>query len=100
MARNTKYDWPDDERLQALLDEHGTVEVARQVGCPPRSLSNRIRRRGLRDPKQRREPDAANGNGKPGSRGVEWEAGSRELEWGAGGCGLKWGARRGLGRRA
>lgn len=63
MARNTKYDWPDDERLQALLDEHGTVEVARQVGCPPRSLSNRIRKRGLRDPKQRREPDAANGNG-------------------------------------
>ena len=63
MARNTKYDWPDDEKLQALLDEHGTVETARQVGCPPRSLSNRIRRRGLRDPKQRREPDAANGNG-------------------------------------
>ena len=65
MARNArpKYDWPDDQKLQALLDEHGTIETARQVGCPPRSLSNRIRRRGLRGPKQRREPDAANGNG-------------------------------------
>jgi hypothetical protein len=65
MARNRKYDWPDDQELQALLDEHGTVETARQVGCPPRSLSNRIKRRGLREAKQRREPDAANGNGKP-----------------------------------
>ena len=65
MARNTKYDWPDDEKLQALLDEHGTLETARQVGCPPSSLSNRIRRRGLRASKPRREPDAANGNGKP-----------------------------------
>jgi hypothetical protein len=65
MARNSKYDWPDDQELQALLDEHGTVETARQVGCPPRSLTNRIRRRGLRGPKERREPDVANGNGKP-----------------------------------
>jgi hypothetical protein len=65
MAPNArpKYDWPDDQKLQALLDEHGTVETARQVGCPPRSLSNRIRRRGLRDPKQRRKTDATNGNG-------------------------------------
>ena len=65
MARNSKYDWPDDERLQALLDEHGTVETARQVGCPPSSLSNRIRRRGLRGAKQRREPDATNGSVNP-----------------------------------
>jgi hypothetical protein len=65
MARNAKYDWPDDEKLQALLDEHGTVETAHQVGCPPRSLSNRIRRRGLREPKERHQPDTANGNRKP-----------------------------------
>jgi capsular polysaccharide biosynthesis protein len=65
MARNSKYDWPDDQTLQALLDELGTVETARQVGCPPRSLSNRIRRRGLRASKQQGKPDAANGNGKP-----------------------------------
>jgi hypothetical protein len=65
MGRNPKYDWPDDQRLQALLDEHGTLETARQVGCPPRSLSNRIRRRGLRSSKEGRGPDAANGNGKP-----------------------------------
>jgi hypothetical protein len=65
MARHAKYDWPDDQTLQALLDELGTVETARQVGCPPRSLSNRIRRRGLRGSKQRPEPDAANGNGNP-----------------------------------
>jgi hypothetical protein len=64
MARNSKYDWPDDQTLQALLDELGTVETARQVGCPPRSLSNRIRRRGLRASKQGK-PDAANGNGQP-----------------------------------
>jgi hypothetical protein len=63
MARNAKYDWPDDEKLQALLDEHGTAETARQVGCPPRSLTNRIRRRGLQGSKQHSEPDAANGNG-------------------------------------
>ncbi|HEY6771148.1 MAG TPA: hypothetical protein VI035_01720 [Solirubrobacterales bacterium] len=68
MARNKKYDWPDDQELQALLDEHGTVETARQVGCPPRSLSNRIKRRGLRGGKQRREPNAANGNGKPAAQ--------------------------------
>jgi capsular polysaccharide biosynthesis protein len=64
MARNSKYDWPDDQTLQALLDELGTVETARQVGCPPRSLSNRIRRRGLRASKQQGERDAASGNGK------------------------------------
>ena len=65
MARNprSKYDWPDDQKLQALLDEHGTVETARQVGCPPSSLSSRIRKRGLRGSRQRRKPDAANGNG-------------------------------------
>jgi hypothetical protein len=63
MAPNSKYDWPDDQKLQALLDEHGTVETAHQVGCPPSSLSRRIRKRGLRGSKQRREPDAANGNG-------------------------------------
>ena len=65
MARNasSKYDWPDDQKLQALLDQHGTVETARQVGCPPSSLSRRIRKRGLQGPKQRRKPDAANGNG-------------------------------------
>jgi hypothetical protein len=62
MARNAKYDWPDDQTLQALLDELGTVETARQVGCPPRSLSNRIRRRGLRGPTQRGKPDGGNGN--------------------------------------
>ena len=65
MSPNAKYDWPDDQELQALLDEHGTVETARQVGCPPSSLKNRIRRRGLRGPQQRRNPDAANGNGMP-----------------------------------
>jgi hypothetical protein len=65
MARTAKYDWPDDQKLQALLDEHGTAETARLVGCPPSSLSNRIRRRGLSGEKQRREPDAANANGKP-----------------------------------
>ncbi len=65
MTRNpkSKYDWPDDQKLQALLDEHGTVETARQVGCPPSSLTRRIRKRGLRGPKQRRKPDAANRNG-------------------------------------
>ena len=65
MARNasSKYDWPDDQKLQSLLDQHGTVETARQVGCPPSSLSRRIRKRGLQGPKQRRKPDAANGNG-------------------------------------
>jgi hypothetical protein len=64
MARNarSKYDWPDDQNLQALLDEHGTAETARQVGCPPSSLTRRIRKRGLRGPNQRRKP-AANGNG-------------------------------------
>jgi hypothetical protein len=65
MPRNVKYDWPDDQTLQALLDEHGTVETARHVGCPPSSLSNRIRRRGLRGPTQRRERDAANWDGRP-----------------------------------
>jgi capsular polysaccharide biosynthesis protein len=65
MARTTKYDWPDDQKLQALLDEHGTVETARQVGCPPSSLNRRIRRRGLRRPRERQQPDAANPNGKP-----------------------------------
>jgi hypothetical protein len=65
MTRNpkSKYDWPDDQKLQALLDEHGTVETARQVGCPPSSLTRRIRKRGLRGSRQRRKPDAANGNG-------------------------------------
>jgi hypothetical protein len=65
MARNarSKYDWPDDQKLQALLDEHGTGETARQVGCPPSALTRRIRKRGLRGSKQRRKPDAANGNG-------------------------------------
>ncbi|HEY7267388.1 MAG TPA: hypothetical protein VH501_06810 [Solirubrobacterales bacterium] len=65
MPSTKKYDWPDDNELQALLDEHGTVETARHVGCPPASLSRRIRRRGLRGPNQRRGPDTANGNGKP-----------------------------------
>jgi capsular polysaccharide biosynthesis protein len=65
MARTAKYDWPDDQKLQALLDEHGTAETARLVGCPPSSLSNRIRRRGLKGAKQRRKPDAANANGTP-----------------------------------
>ena len=64
MARNRKYHWPDDQKLQALLDEHGTVETARHVGCPPSALSNRIRRRGLRASKQPGTRDAANGNGK------------------------------------
>jgi hypothetical protein len=65
MTRNpkSKYDWPDDQKLQALLDEHGTVETARQVGCPPSSLTRRIRKRGLRGSRHRRKPDAANGNG-------------------------------------
>jgi transposase-like protein len=54
MARRTKYNWPDDEKLQALLDEHGTTETARQLGCPPSSLSNRIRQRGLAGSKGRR----------------------------------------------
>ena len=65
MPHNVKYDWPDDQTLQALLDEHGTVETARHVGCPPSSLSNRIRRRGLRGSTQRRERDAANWDGRP-----------------------------------
>ncbi len=65
MGRNPKYDWPDDQTLQALLDEHGTLETARHVGCPPSSLSNRIRRRGLRGSTQRRDPDAANWDGRP-----------------------------------
>jgi hypothetical protein len=65
MPRNAKYNWPDDQTLQALLDEHGTVETARHVGCPPSSLSNRIRRRGLRGSTQGRDPDAANSNGSP-----------------------------------
>jgi hypothetical protein len=64
MAR-TKYDWPDDQKLQALLDEHGTVETARQVGCPPSSLSRRIRRRGLRGSSKRLKLDAANGSRTP-----------------------------------
>jgi hypothetical protein len=63
MARTTKYDWPSDQKLQALLDEHGTGETARQVGCPASSLSNRIRQRGLRGSKQRQKPDTANANG-------------------------------------
>jgi hypothetical protein len=69
MARNAqpKYDWPDDQKLQRLLDEHGTVETARQVGCPPASLTRRIRKRGLRGPKQRGKRAATNGNGKPGA---------------------------------
>jgi hypothetical protein len=57
MARTTKYDWPDDQKLQALLDEHGTVETARLVGCPPSSLSSRIRQRGLQGSGERRKPD-------------------------------------------
>lgn len=65
MPRNAKYDWPDDQTLQALLDEHGTVETARHVGCPTSSLSNRIRRRGLRGSTHGRDPDAANSNGTP-----------------------------------
>jgi capsular polysaccharide biosynthesis protein len=72
MARNTKYDWPNDQELQALLEEHGTLETARRIGCPPSSLSNRIRRRGLRgsnEPGTPTEangpPEAANANGKP-----------------------------------
>jgi capsular polysaccharide biosynthesis protein len=65
MARGKKYDWPDDQTLQALLDEHGPAETARQVGCPPSSLSRRIRRRGLQGPEQRRKADVANPNGKP-----------------------------------
>jgi hypothetical protein len=64
MARATRYDWPDDQTLQALLDEQGTVETARQIGCPPSSLSNRIRRRGLRGPKPRPKADVATANGK------------------------------------
>jgi hypothetical protein len=64
MGRNRKYDWPDDQTLQALLDEHGTLETARQVGCPPSSLSNRIRRRGLQGSTQRPKPDAVESNGK------------------------------------
>jgi transposase-like protein len=69
MARTTKYDWPDDQKLQALLDEHGILETARQVGCPPSSLTRRIRRRGLRRPRKRQKPDAANPNGKPAQKG-------------------------------
>ncbi|HEY6637810.1 MAG TPA: hypothetical protein VIZ61_09030 [Solirubrobacterales bacterium] len=65
MARNSKYDWPDDQKLQALLDEYGTVETARQVGCPPSALKNRIRKRGLGRPRHLRMPDAPNGNGRP-----------------------------------
>jgi len=65
MARKAKYHWPEDQELQALLDEHGTVETARLVGCPPRSLSNRIRRRGLRRPKQSGKANGAGGNGLP-----------------------------------
>jgi hypothetical protein len=64
MARTTKYDWPDDQTLQALLDVHGTVETARHVGCPPSSLSSRIRQRGLRGSKPRQASDGVNGNGK------------------------------------
>jgi hypothetical protein len=87
MARNarSKYDWPDDETLQALLDKHGTGETARKVGCPPSSLKNRIRKRGLRRAKQRREPDAANGkpeaaqsNGKPEAAESNAEPGAAE----------------------
>ena len=63
MGRNPKYDWPDDRTLQALLDEYGTLETARQVGCPPSSLSNRIRRRGLQG-STRPKPDAVESNGK------------------------------------
>jgi hypothetical protein len=65
MARTRKYEWPNDQKLQALLDVHGTVETARQVGCPPSSLSNRIRRRGLRGPKEETPPAAARANGRP-----------------------------------
>jgi hypothetical protein len=65
MARSAKYDWPDDETLQALLDEYGTAETAGLIGCPPSSLSNRIRRRGLRGRNQRRKEDLAKANGKP-----------------------------------
>jgi hypothetical protein len=68
MARTAKYDWPDDQTLQALLDEHGTVETARHVGCPPSSLSRRIRKRGLRGSKRRQTPDAVSGNGKLDAR--------------------------------
>ena len=62
-SRRSKYDWPDDEKLQALLDAHGTAETARRLGCPPSSLSNRIRQRGLRGSKGRRKPDAAEPSG-------------------------------------
>jgi hypothetical protein len=65
MARTSKYDWPDDEKLQALLDEHGTTETARQLGCPPSSLSNRIRQRGLKGSKARRTQDAEKPTGEP-----------------------------------
>jgi capsular polysaccharide biosynthesis protein len=65
MARGAKYDWPDDETLQSLLDEYGTAETAGLIGCPPSSLSNRIRRHGLRGPNQRRKEDPAKANGKP-----------------------------------
>jgi capsular polysaccharide biosynthesis protein len=65
MARNPKYDWPDDKELQALLEKHGTAETARYIGCPPSSLSSRIRQRGLRGSEQPLPSDTANGSGKP-----------------------------------
>src|SRR4051794_3270359 len=84
MARTTKYDWPDDQKLQALLDEHGTLATAHQLGCPPSSLSNRIRRRGLRTPPESRDPDAPNGNGQadppPAHRQIRPTAGEAGLE--------------------
>jgi hypothetical protein len=84
MARTTKYDWPDDQKLQALLDEHGTLATAHQLGCPPSSLSNRIRRRGLRRPPESRDPDAPTGNGQadppPAHRQIRPAAGEAGLE--------------------
>jgi hypothetical protein len=77
MARTTKYDWPDDQKLQALLDEHGTVETARQVGCPTSSLRRRIRKRGLRRPKEPGTPDAANGNRSPNAANAHGNPGAR-----------------------
>ena len=78
MAR-PKYDWPNDLRLQALLDEHGILETARQVGCPPSSLSSRIRKRGLRGSTERTNPDAANGNGRPDAANAKAESEASEL---------------------
>jgi hypothetical protein len=77
MARTTKYDWPDDQKLQALLDEHGTVETARHVGCPPSSLRRRIRKRGLRGSHERRTPGGANGNGSPIAANANGNPGAR-----------------------